>query len=240
MDYSLLVGVKRRMYMVNPTSHAASRQNSTNVSGSMTDYSVRTSSVTAATMKARDLASSADMAMYTSVHNTSASSASATAGGGHDSSYVPPPPPESVSSPQYQPPTQQSLHQSYQPLSHENRKYTQSFSSLPPKNVSQSQGDKNNMIGQRYDAAAVEGAGAFYFGVIDILQEWDWRKWYERMFKVYFLQKNGDGLSATEPFAYRKRFMQRAVIDVFAGLDMSVVEDSLTTSEDADGSDSVA
>jgi hypothetical protein len=68
-------------------------------------------------------------------------------------------------------------------------------------------------------AAAVEGAGSFYFGVIDILQEWNWDKWLERFFKTIFLRKDGDGLSAIEPHQYRQRFMNRAVVDIFASLD---------------------
>lgn len=76
--------------------------------------------------------------------------------------------------------------------------------------------DHNNHV---YLAAAVEGAGQFYFGLIDILQEWNWKKWQERTFKVNILQKDGTGLSAIEPVAYRKRFMQRAVLDVLSGVD---------------------
>lgn len=74
-------------------------------------------------------------------------------------------------------------------------------------------------------AAAVEGPGVFSFGIIDILQEWTWKKWLERMLKITFLRKDGNGLSAIEPQAYRKRFMQRAVIDIFASLD-NMVSDS--------------
>jgi hypothetical protein len=68
-------------------------------------------------------------------------------------------------------------------------------------------------------AAVVEGQGTFYIGIIDILQEWNWQKWYERMFKVYVLQKDANGLSATEPTAYRQRFFQRAVLDVLDGVE---------------------
>ncbi len=68
-------------------------------------------------------------------------------------------------------------------------------------------------------AAAVEGAGSFYFGIIDILQEWNWDKWLERLFKTVFLRKDGKGLSAIEPHQYRERFMNRAVVDIFASLE---------------------
>jgi 1-phosphatidylinositol-4-phosphate 5-kinase len=68
-------------------------------------------------------------------------------------------------------------------------------------------------------AASVEGPGIFYIGLIDMLQEWNWSKWIERMFKVYVLRKDELGISAVEPNYYRVRFMERAVIDVFDGLD---------------------
>lgn len=70
-----------------------------------------------------------------------------------------------------------------------------------------------------FPAAGVEGPGEFYIGLIDLLQEWNWSKWIERMFKIYVLGKDKYGLSATEPQMYQIRFMQRAVIDNFAGLE---------------------
>ncbi len=85
-------------------------------------------------------------------------------------------------------------------------------------------------------AAVVEGQGTFYIGIIDILQEWNWQKWYERMFKVYFLQKDGNGLSAIEPLAYRKRFFQRAVLDVLDGVEgitAENVEDDMSAASSA-------
>ncbi|RYH30087.1 hypothetical protein EON65_06390 [archaeon] len=68
-------------------------------------------------------------------------------------------------------------------------------------------------------AAAVEGPGVFYIGLIDLLQEWNWAKWFENVTKVYFLRKDGRGISAVEPNYYRTRFMQRAVCDVFDGVE---------------------
>lgn len=74
-------------------------------------------------------------------------------------------------------------------------------------------------------AAVVEGQGTFYIGIIDILQEWNYDKWYERMFKKYVLRKDASGLSAMDPLNYRKRFYQRAVLDVFDGLAMEDADD---------------
>jgi hypothetical protein len=178
MDYSLLVGVKRRMYLVNPTQ---SQQSSRQHSSSFADYSVRTSSLV------RDAA-------------------------------LPPLTPESILN-HNEAQSQNHYSSSANPIvasrAAERDKF--SFSTFPQRS--------DIGVGRRYDAAAVEGAGAFYFGIIDILQEWDWRKWNERAFKVYLLQKNGSGLSAMEPFGYRRRFMQRAVLDVFSGVDMTKFED---------------
>ncbi len=70
-----------------------------------------------------------------------------------------------------------------------------------------------------FNAIMVEGQGTFYVGIIDILQEWNYTKWYERMFKIYVLRKDPLGISAIEPETYRKRFYQRAVLEVFDGLD---------------------
>lgn len=74
-------------------------------------------------------------------------------------------------------------------------------------------------------AAVVEGQGTFYIGIIDILQEWNYDKWYERMFKMYALRKDGNGLSAMDPLSYRRRFYQRAVLDVFDGLGLDDADD---------------
>jgi hypothetical protein len=75
-------------------------------------------------------------------------------------------------------------------------------------------------------AAVVEGQGTFYIGIIDILQEWNYDKWYERMIKKYVLRKDADGLSAMDPLNYRKRFYQRAVLDVLDGLGLEDADDA--------------
>ncbi|KAJ1404501.1 phosphatidylinositol-4-phosphate 5-kinase-domain-containing protein [Ochromonadaceae sp. CCMP2298] len=74
-------------------------------------------------------------------------------------------------------------------------------------------------------AALVEGQGTFYIGIIDVLQEWDYSKWWERMFKIFALRKDGKGISAVDPLTYRRRFYQRAVLDVFDGLDAEDADD---------------
>lgn len=68
-------------------------------------------------------------------------------------------------------------------------------------------------------AAVVEGPGTYYLGIIDVLQQWDWKKRIERFFKTTVRFKDGDGLSAIDPERYATRFWQRAVLDTFEGLD---------------------
>jgi hypothetical protein len=59
------------------------------------------------------------------------------------------------------------------------------------------------------EASSIVGPYAYYFGIIDILQEWTWQKKLERFFKSYFLRKDPNGLSAVEPGDYQDRFMAR-------------------------------
>lgn len=70
-------------------------------------------------------------------------------------------------------------------------------------------------------AKLVEGPGTYYIGLIDVLQEWNYKKKLERIFKIYIRGENRDGLSAISPIKYANRFLQRAVLDVFDGLDES-------------------
>lgn len=88
-------------------------------------------------------------------------------------------------------------------------------------------------------AALVQAKGTFYIGIIDVLQEWNWNKWSERMTKVHVLRKEAAGLSAIEPDVYRKRFIQRAIIDVFEfvdELDIAKVLQEMNKEDCKDGS----
>lgn len=71
----------------------------------------------------------------------------------------------------------------------------------------------------RLDVEVVEAPGTYYIGLIDTLQEWNLAKKVERFYKVYICGLDGAGISAIEPRKYQERFMQRAVRDVFEGLD---------------------
>ncbi len=69
-----------------------------------------------------------------------------------------------------------------------------------------------------FPANFIIGPGSYYIGIIDILQEWNWKKRVERLFKIYIKCLDGDGLSAVDPTRYAARFWQRCVIDTFDGL----------------------
>ena len=43
---------------------------------------------------------------------------------------------------------------------------------------------------------------------MDFLQDWSWKKRFERLFKIYIARKDPDGLSVMEPEAYKIRFQQ--------------------------------
>jgi hypothetical protein len=95
----------------------------------------------------------------------------------------------------------------------------QDFSSSQSENALDSGLISSTAGGSALHAAAVQGAGTFHIGLIDLLQEWNWAKWLEYVVKVYFLRKDGRGISSVEPGLYRSRFMSRAVVDVFDGID---------------------
>lgn len=55
----------------------------------------------------------------------------------------------------------------------------------------------------RREAAYINGPRYYYFGIIDILQVWDWRKKLERTFKVWMKQQDRYGVSAIDPPRYQ-------------------------------------
>merc|ERR1712003_167039 len=64
----------------------------------------------------------------------------------------------------------------------------------------------NNYAGG-VQAQVIEGPGIYYMGIIDALQGYSWKKRLETLFKTYFKNADGDGISCVEPTKYRKRFM---------------------------------
>lgn len=75
------------------------------------------------------------------------------------------------------------------------------------------------------EARIVEGPGMYYFGIIDILQEYNFAKRLERFSKVYFQFQDPLGISAMEPVAYAERFLHRCVRQTFEGLEDEEVID---------------
>jgi hypothetical protein len=67
-------------------------------------------------------------------------------------------------------------------------------------------------------ARFVEGPGTYYIGMIDVLQEWNWKKRIESLFKTWIRLDDPDGISAVEPDFYQERFWKRCVLDTFDGL----------------------
>ncbi|ETO08999.1 G-protein-coupled receptor family protein [Reticulomyxa filosa] len=58
-------------------------------------------------------------------------------------------------------------------------------------------------------AELIEGPGFYCIGIIDILQDWNHFKRFERFYKVHLCCDDGDGLSCMEPTMYRKRFLSK-------------------------------
>ncbi|CAK4081961.1 unnamed protein product [Aphanomyces euteiches] len=66
----------------------------------------------------------------------------------------------------------------------------------------------NQFSGTR-QANTVVGPSCYYFGIIDILQLWNFDKKLERNTKVYLLRKDPEGLSAVPPTKYKDRFCSK-------------------------------
>eukprot|EP00301_Raphidiophrys_heterophryoidea_P005778 c12393_g1_i1.p1 GENE.c12393_g1_i1~~c12393_g1_i1.p1 ORF type:complete len:592 (+),score=170.57 c12393_g1_i1:964-2739(+) len=57
-------------------------------------------------------------------------------------------------------------------------------------------------------AQRVQGPACYYVGLIDLLQEWTWRKKLERFIKTVWYRHEAPGISAQPPRIYRERFMR--------------------------------
>lgn len=60
-----------------------------------------------------------------------------------------------------------------------------------------------------YRANQVSGPSAYYFGLVDVLQQWTLGKQAERVYKVHVLRKAARGVSAMAPKPYAARFQQK-------------------------------
>lgn len=61
----------------------------------------------------------------------------------------------------------------------------------------------------RMAVSRIVGPEAYYMGIVDFQQKYDFGKKMERFFKVQIQGKSGDGLSCIEPVTYRERFLNR-------------------------------
>jgi len=57
-------------------------------------------------------------------------------------------------------------------------------------------------------ASCIEGPGIYYFGLIDMMQKYSWRKKLETWWKHIVLRKDVEGISCVAPDLYRRRFMK--------------------------------
>ena len=64
-----------------------------------------------------------------------------------------------------------------------------------------------SLVSPRYQAMRVVGPQAYYFGIIDFQQKWDYQKALERWAKMLY-EPDRLGISAVEPGLYRDRFMR--------------------------------
>jgi 1-phosphatidylinositol-4-phosphate 5-kinase len=75
-------------------------------------------------------------------------------------------------------------------------------------------------------AAWVEGPALYWISIIDILQEWTWKKRLERIFKMIFRCKQSDGFCAVPPDEYGRRFRIRIVDGAFESADVATTSSS--------------
>jgi 1-phosphatidylinositol-4-phosphate 5-kinase len=65
------------------------------------------------------------------------------------------------------------------------------------------------MMSTGYPARVVIAPKEYYFGVIDILQTWNWTKKFERFFKVYILGQPSEGISCMHPQDFKERYQRK-------------------------------
>ena len=68
-------------------------------------------------------------------------------------------------------------------------------------------GDEDDFYGG-VRSSCIEGPGIYYFGLIDVMQKYSWRKQLETWWKQFVLRKDVEGISCVEPALYRRRFMK--------------------------------
>ncbi len=97
-------------------------------------------------------------------------------------------------------------------------------------------GDNGMSIGEHvvFKSNAVNGPAVFHLGIIDFLQNWTFMKKVERLFKIYVLRKDPDGLSVMKPDYYMIRFQKK--MDLL--FDKDVLQETGTPNDDGGDEDS--
>jgi 1-phosphatidylinositol-4-phosphate 5-kinase len=80
-------------------------------------------------------------------------------------------------------------------------------------------------INGRMAVSRIVGPEAYYMGIVDFQQQYDFSKKMERFFKVQIQGKSGPGLSCIEPVTYRQRFLRR--LEELVDFDMDEMDPSL-------------
>ncbi|KAF1313621.1 Phosphatidylinositol-4-phosphate 5 kinase-like protein, partial [Globisporangium splendens] len=72
----------------------------------------------------------------------------------------------------------------------------------------------------------VHGPGIYFMGLIDILQQWNFRKRVEHFVRVYIFMQDKNGISVVNPRQYADRFQQRVIRELIydGNLEMDEVE----------------
>eukprot|EP00753_Platysulcus_tardus_P018111 PLAT6720.1.p1 GENE.PLAT6720.1~~PLAT6720.1.p1 ORF type:complete len:725 (+),score=331.91 PLAT6720.1:15-2189(+) len=81
-------------------------------------------------------------------------------------------------------------------------------------------------------ALVVEGPGTYFFGIIDCLQQWDWKKKAEAAAKRWLKFKDPHGISAVPPEEYAVRFKQRVIASFIERAAREEEEEGLVVEEE--------
>ena len=92
-------------------------------------------------------------------------------------------------------------------------------------------------INGRMAVSRIVGPEAYYMGIVDFQQQYDFSKKMERFFKVQIQGKSGQGLSCIEPVTYRQRFLRR--MEELVDFDMDEADPLPSTKNTGDSSCSI-
>lgn len=83
--------------------------------------------------------------------------------------------------------------------------------------------------------AVVQAPRFFFFGLIDVLQEWNAWKLLEQYIKTYLFWHERDGLSCVEPVYYRRRFVEEVIDGHFTAVPPTDASDEMLGKELQEG-----